>query len=71
MNERRSIAEVLSSLEAQAAFHREREAYHAAEAAVHQERQGAHKRPHRSQPALIRRHATILFRVQPGAVSGG
>jgi hypothetical protein len=42
MNERRSIAEVLSSLEAQAAFHREREAYHAAEAAVHQERQGVH-----------------------------
>jgi hypothetical protein len=42
MKTKRSIAEVLSSLEAQAAFHREREAFHAAEAAAHQEKQRAH-----------------------------
>ncbi len=42
MNEGRSIAEVLSSLEAQAAFHREREAFHAAEVAVHEEQRSAH-----------------------------
>jgi hypothetical protein len=42
MKTKRSIAEVLSSLEAQAAFHRERESYHSAEAAAHQERQRIH-----------------------------
>jgi hypothetical protein len=42
MKTRRSIAEVLSSLDTQAAFHREREAYHAAQAAAHQERQSVH-----------------------------
>lgn len=42
MNEGRSIAEVLSSLEAQAAFHREREAFHAAEVALHEEQRSAH-----------------------------
>jgi hypothetical protein len=38
----RSIDDVLASLEAQAAFHREREAFYAAEAAAHQEKQRAH-----------------------------
>lgn len=42
MSEGRSIAEVLSSLEAQAAFHREREAFHAAEVALHEERRSVH-----------------------------
>ncbi|MES1242469.1 MAG: hypothetical protein ABUT39_12705 [Acidobacteriota bacterium] len=38
----RSIDEVLASLEAQAGFHREREAFHAAEATAHLEKQRAH-----------------------------
>jgi hypothetical protein len=42
MKKSRSIDDVLASLEAQAAFHREREAFHASEAAAHQERQRSH-----------------------------
>lgn len=38
----RSIDDVLESLETQAVFHREREAFHAAEAAAHQEKQRTH-----------------------------
>jgi hypothetical protein len=37
-----SIDDVLASLEAQAAFHREREAFHAVEAAAHEEKQRSH-----------------------------
>lgn len=42
MKTNRSIDEVVASLEAQAAFHREREAFHAAEKAMHEKEQAAH-----------------------------
>lgn len=42
MKTNRSIGEVLTSLEAQAAFHREREAFHAGHEALHREQRSAH-----------------------------
>ncbi len=42
MKTNRSIDEVVASLEAQAAYHREREAYHSAQKAAHEKEQAAH-----------------------------
>jgi len=42
MKTNRSIGEVLANLEAQAAFHREREAFHAGHEATHREHRTAH-----------------------------
>ena len=42
MKTRRSIAEVLETLEAQAAFHEERESFHAAQEEQHREQRSAH-----------------------------
>jgi hypothetical protein len=42
MKERWSVQEIVASLEAQAAFHRERQAHHAEQEALHQERRSHH-----------------------------